>query len=167
MVSFNGKKIIYTFKYGKSFDNMKKGDVIFVIVSCVAFILLGLAGFTVMFLKNNENAWTGFIFCGIGTAILSVLLIWFLSKRKREKEILKWLADEKLFESKGYPWEVSSNGDLIAPACSFGIDFKRDGKSYRKICKRQDGFFKKVEGTKITVLYSPEYDEVMVLETSE
>ena len=167
MLSYNGKKIIYTFKYGRSFENMKKREVIFVLAVCVSIILIGLTGIIVMLLKNNKNAWTGSIFCAIGIAVLLVYLIWFLTKKKREKEIAKWLEDEELFQSKGYPWKVSSNGDIIAPTCSFGIDFKKDGKSYRKICKIQDTFFKKVEGTKISVLYSPKYDEVMVLETTE
>ena len=120
-----------------------------------------------MQLNNNEDAWSGFIFIAIGLGILLSMIIFLKVENRKEREINKWLADKDLFESKGYPWEFSSDYDLIAPICSFGIDFKRDGKSYRKISKRRDRFFKSVEGTKLTVLYSPEYDQVMVLESTQ
>ena len=169
MVSYNGKKIIYTFKYGKSFEDAKRWQVVFIIVGSSVFILIGITAFIIMFINNDEDAWSGFLFCSFGVAFIVVLLIWFFVKRKREKEICKWLTDEKLFESKGYPWEFSKAGGApFSPAgYRFGIDFKKHGHSYRKMSLKYDRFFKKVEGTKITVLYSPEYDQVMVVEKTE
>ena len=167
MVSHNGKKIIYTFKYGRSLKKPTKKEIIAITVGCIIFILIGIIGFIVMLLNNDEDAWSGFIFIAIGLGLLLTMIIFLAVENRKEREINKWLSDKDLFESKGYPWEFSSDYGLFRQSCSFGIDFKRDGKSYRKISRRQDRFFKSVEGTKLTVLYSPEYDQVMVLESTQ
>ncbi|MDE5721976.1 MAG: hypothetical protein K2I30_04455 [Clostridia bacterium] len=87
-----------------------------------------------------------------------------LSKtNKHDKEILVWLTDDGLFETTAIPWEFSSTLIGFATYYRFGVDFSNKDISCRKISLGYDAFYKQIKDTKINILYSPKYNEVMIL----
>ncbi|MDE6104965.1 MAG: hypothetical protein K2G38_04720 [Clostridia bacterium] len=100
----------------------------------------------------------------IGLAVLVPIVIALVKITKHDKVISVWLEDENLFETTAIPWEFSSQFIGFGVHYRFGVDFKKDGTSYRKISSGYDAFYKRIKGTQVNILYSPKYDEVMILE---
>ena len=162
MVSYNNKKIVYTFKYGGY--GSKKMKVALVACS-VVMILLGIICFVILYLLEEDGAWGGLIPAVAGLSMLITFLYVNVNLKRHDKIILQWLNDENLFETETEPWEFDCESSQSTFNFRFGVDFEMNGEQYRKISKGYDGFYKIIKDKKIKILYSPKYDQVMILQS--
>lgn len=160
MVSFGTGKIIYTFKYGGYLN--KKQAIAFSSIG-ISLIVMGLTTFILCLVFNKQGAWGSWILTAIGLVFLITMLILLCISKKHNKEILMWLNDENLFETQALPWEFSKKYMMGSVFFRFGVDFIFNGEPYRRMSSGYDAFYKSVKETSITVLYSPKYDQVMIL----
>ncbi|MDE7182847.1 MAG: hypothetical protein K2O41_07505 [Clostridia bacterium] len=160
MVNYKGKSVIYTFKYG-GYESKKTRVVLIAVPS--ALILLSLIIFLVLSFFSLTDALYSLILFVIGLAVLVPIVIVLVKNTKHDKEISVWLEDENLFETTAIPWEFSSQLIGFGVYYRFGVDFEKDGASYRKISSGYDAFYKRIKDTQVNILYSPKYDEVMIL----
>ena len=160
MVSYDGKTIIYTFKYGGYLS--KKVKLVLIVIP-IFLILLGAIIFTVLILNNEKGAWGSLILFFIGVVFFITIICLFLKIKRHDKEILTWLNDGNLFETKTIPWEFSNKLIGFGVYYRFGVDINMNGNNYRKVSLGYDAFYKSVKDLSIVVLYSPKYDQVMIL----
>lgn len=160
MVKYNDKEIVYTFKYGGYV--IKKVKLILFIIP-ISLIVVGLIIFTVLFINKENGAWESLILSVIGLIFFCIFLILILKEKRQDKKILCWLKDENLYETKAIPWEFSNKVIGFATYHRMGIDFINNEKLNRKISLGYDAFYKNVKDKEITILYSPKYDQVMIL----
>ena len=163
MISHNGKEIIYTFKYGEYLSKKQK---YLLIISSGTLIFLGILLFIILAIYDEmDTALISLILmCSLGL-ISSITTIKLCHTGKHDKDIAEWLTDKNLFETTVEPWEFSStSGGVFKNRYRFGIDFVMNDNPYRMISAHYDNFYKFIKGKSITILYSPEYDQVMVLE---
>lgn len=160
MVNYKDRKIIYTFKYG-GYISQRIKTVLLIIP--IFIILLGVVVSTVLFIDKENGAWESLFLPVLGLIFLCIFIFLFIKEKKHDKEILNWLNDENLYETESTPWEFSNRQIGFSTYYRFGVDFNLMDSSYRKISTCYDAFYRKCKNEIIQVLYSPKYDQVMIL----
>lgn len=127
-------------------------------------ILLGIIIFTLMMIYKENNAWTSSVISLIGVIVLVPIICALVKETKHDKEISKWLTDELLIKTTAKPWEYDSNIRNFAVSYRFGIDLNINGDLLKKVSLSYDAFYKRIKDTELEILYSPKYDEVMVIQ---
>lgn len=172
MLKFKGREIIYSFKYG---GFVKKSEIIILYVISGSLFALSAILFIGLICLNNNSIWdnniiASFIFvlvtaCGLVTCCIFFLIL-KIKRNKVEKEMIKWLSDELLVERTVYPWifsETAGGPKTKAKLFRFGIKFSVNDKKYSKISNKYDGFVRQFKEKPMVILYSPKYDQVMVI----
>lgn len=160
MVSYRNKNIIYTFKYG---GYISKNVKITLIIIPSILMLLSLIIFIIMMLNNEEGAWASLILFFIGLIVLIPILCSLFKISRNDKEILTWLNDENLIEANAMPWEYSRKSIGLGIYYRFGVEFNLNGDAYKAISSGYDAFYKHIKDIPIHILYSPKYEQVMIL----
>ena len=93
--------------------------------------------------------------------LFSIFLIYDVWYRHIEKKYSLWLTDENLVEDVVVPFEYSMQ-DHGRKVYRFGVKFNIGDKQITKISKNFDGFYA-LHMQKIHFIYSPKFDEIMVL----
>ena len=105
MVKYNGRKIVYTFRYGVGLIKRAKvffiGVTVFLFISSVLMLVLGYLA---------DNLLLGWLFCiilGISSILFLASTVYFWRRERRvDGEVLNWLTDEKVFEATAIPYVV-------------------------------------------------------------
>lgn len=160
MVNYKDKQIIYTFKYGGYISRRIK---IVLYIVPIFIILLGLTIFTLLFIGKENGAWESLILPFLGVIFMCIFVFLFIKEKKHDKEIISWLNDENLCEAESTPWEFSNRQIGFSTYYRFGVDFDINDISCRKISSCYDAFYRKHANKIIQILYSPKYDQVMIL----
>ncbi len=169
MVNYNGRKIIYTFKYGAYITLTDK--LLYVLATVLFFLFFGISLFMVChYVDNDSVTYKGLIVSCVAGLIYLATTVYCICKAKRvDKDISKWLKDESLFESCAEVYEFEEWYERGSVSYKLGISFKNNGEQYRQYTSRSESIwrFKKicnlVKSNKLEILYSPKYGEVMVL----
>ena len=162
MVKYKGKEIIYSFSYSGIVPRK------FLAFLCAIFIMGSLACLCGVIIKCIEIG--GMDSDSITITILMAffiglfLLFFFIDywQRRIENKYKKWLTDENLVEKIVTPFEHSmvERGNK---KYRFGVTFTVNETKITKYNKNYDGFFALYENKQMHILYSPQYDEVLVL----
>ena len=161
--SITYKSILYTFRYGK-LPNYK----LIVLFICICFSLLlcccGIYIWSLLTNENRNNLRIGMVIIGLQLLIVVVVLIvlalrFFLIR----KNIRKWLTDSDIIERNVIPFKFSETGDAFAGAIKIGARFRINNHKILQISKKYSVAFNQIVGREICILYSPKYNEVMVL----
>ncbi len=172
MVKHNGRKIIYTFRYGRCLTKADKivsvAGLVFLLVIMICVFVFGYLAYDIVY------ACFMFSICGILEAVFLSMAIYHWRKDKRtEKEILKCLTDEHLFKATAIPYEFDKIMIKAGYAYKCAVNFEKDGETYRQVTSNFDSLGGVYKGKKfdkdkeITFLYSPKYGEVMVFENEQ
>lgn len=161
--SITYKSILYTFRYGKSPNNK-----LIVLFICLCFSLLlcccGIYIWSLLTNENRNNLQLGVVIIGLQLFIvLAVLIILVLRNYLIKKDIRKWLTDSDIIERNVIPFKFSETGDAIAGAIKIGVRFRINNHKVLLISKKYSVAFYQIIGREICILYSPKYNEVMVL----
>lgn len=184
---FDMKRIAGTLKHG-NFDGSKRKYLIAASIAATV-IFVGVIGIvlTILILEMIEKGDSVGVYAGVlsGVIVIAILfstLLWILVIRneKRRKEIMLWLDDA--VELQGYVRELAHiDGYLELPpfriktAIKVRVEFKYDGKklycdSREKILGGEGDGYSNIwayyVGKKVDILYSPKYDEVIMLKLS-
>lgn len=162
------KRIVGTLKYGWFDGKASKKNLLYGIIVClfvVGFVLLGI-----ILACKDEPFSERIIFIVIGGIVMMsapiALFIVYLINEKRKKEIRLWLNDA--VELCAHSTKIRTKG-VILPAYQIRIEFGYDGKRYKKfsggINEGCDRVWSNYLDKQISILYSPSYDEVMVLKS--
>ncbi len=161
MVKYKDQNIIYTLTYG-GYATKKQKIVVLVVPNI--FVILGTIIFILMLIYKEHNAWLGLIISLIGIIAL-IHIIYALNKEtKQDKEICIWINDEDLIKTTAKSWQYGSNYSTFITSYKFGIEFNVNGNVIKKVSLNFDGFYKSIKNKEIEILYSPKYDEVMILD---
>ncbi len=172
MVKYNGRKIIYTFRYGTCLTGFDK--TVYVLWTAFFFVL-GISLFIPCYLEKHKfTAYEILTVCCVAGSVFLGLSIYYLLKNKRaEKEILMWLADEQLFEACAEVCQLNKMRTKNIYSYKLGISFENDGEKYSRVISRTEKvrYFKRLKkiitSCKFNILYSPKYGEVMVFENEQ
>lgn len=168
MVKYNGKKIVYTFRYGSIMStNDKIGFSVMTAFWLVVMILSVSLGYIC---DNPLYGWIYFVLAGFLFVIfLAITLKFWLKDICAEKEIAVWLTDEHLFEAHAVPEKTDPIPTRTGYAYKHIINFENNGNGYQRITANHGdlGAVKFKDGDEITFLYSPKYGEVMVFENEQ
>ncbi|MDE7439030.1 MAG: hypothetical protein K2N23_00740 [Clostridia bacterium] len=172
MVKYNGRKIVYTFKYGVGLTKRVKvlfiGGTVFLFISSVLVLVLGYLADKLLL------GWLCCIFLGIASVLFLVSSVYFWRRERRiDWEVLNWLTDEKVFEATAIPYVVDKMWTRAGYVYKYGLIFEKNGIAFKKNTEDYDYmriFYKAVKSKKdkeINFLYSPKYGEVMVFENEK
>lgn len=161
MITYKGKGICYSFRYGAV--SSKKFFRICAVFFLVYFIIL----FCVSIILIIQSLFSGpgplvsicmFLFLAIGVFFIAIDQ-WV---RRIERQYAIWILDENLVEVQTIPFEYSMCENR-KKAYRFGVTFLVEDKEITKYSKVYDNFFSLHRNQRLNILYSPKYDEVMIL----
>lgn len=169
MVKYNGRNIVYTFKYGVCLTGSDKlSDALW----SAFFFVLGISLFIPCYLEKHKFIAYEIliVFCFAGCVFLAITIFNRLRNRCAEKEISEWLADERLFEACIETYQLNKIRSRNICSYRLSIDFEKNGEKYSKFTSHTEKvrYFhrlkKIVKSDIVNIVYSPKYGEVMVLE---
>ncbi len=163
MVKYKEQNIIYTLKYG-GYATKKQKIIILVVPSIL--VILGII-ISVLMLLYKENIWLGMIIGLIGVIILVPIIFALIVETKNDKEISIWITDENLIKTTAISWKYDTDYSGIHRRHKFGVEFNVKNDTIKKVSLRYDVFYKSIKDKEIEILYSPKYDEVMILESKQ
>ncbi|HIY45116.1 MAG TPA: hypothetical protein H9731_01215 [Candidatus Borkfalkia excrementipullorum] len=165
MVRYKGKEIIYSFRYS---GLMSRKFLAFLYLTFGVVWMALLCGLVAMCIRDGGlNADSTAVLClmlgffVIGAFFLAIDLYY----RSIEKKYMLWLTDEGLEERSVIPFEYSMRKQGNRKTYRFGVTFSVNGNEITKYNKNYDGFYV-LHSEGMQILYSPKFDEVMVLEGS-
>ena len=141
------------------------------VVDCCCFFVI-----TVLLIAIPEVVWDLKLAltiggCDIGAAaLMSLFIVVKIQKEKLSKEVKLWLEDA--IEITAYSQKVGENRPGFQPkATKIRVSFTMGGKHYRKDSsltplggrKGYAGCFNKYADREVNIMYSPKYDEVLIL----
>ena len=168
--------IAATLKYGlSSADSPKKIRTVYIIFSCICIALL-IVAITMLSIEQQAEPsdWATFAWAIVACliAFLGLPLIWLvivIKNEKRYNEIDRWVEDAIQLES--YVSKIDIKywyGMQLIKIC---VSFNIGGIEYKRYSERADGarpkgyypYLLNFADKHIQILYSPKYDEVMIL----
>lgn len=171
-------KIVGTLKYGW-FSGEKRKQIIITFIIVTIFFISAISFFVttsiISYIKNPYSL-VSFIFTLITfpTAIIIVflvLLILIVKNEKQRKEVILWLEDAQLINAVSKTIAIQE-GTIISHKVKIAIDFEYNGIEHscvsrgHQIGDREIGYhslWEKYKDKELLILYSPKFDEVMVL----
>lgn len=163
MITYNGKRICYSLKYGGACS--KK---IFKICA-VLFLVYGIIFLVVSIILIIQSLFSEpggllLICMGISLAIGIFFIVFDRWMRRIEKEYEIWISDDNLIETQATPFEYSAhNNNRGKKVYRFGVTFMVGDKELTKYSNIYDKFFEAHRDKQLNILYSPRYDEVMIV----
>lgn len=141
------------------------------IICAILLIIVGCGSLVISFIEWDSQIFIVAILCDvIGTGFLAILIYQFRNDKKIKKEVALWIKDAiSLYAT------VEVIGSFRAgcqPRCiKICVNFDIEGRVYArestvKVLGGKKGFssaFKKYANKTIKILYSPLYDEVLIL----
>ena len=83
--------------------------------------------------------------------------------KKRTAKIELWLADRELIERKVIPFIVSEKSDFLYRSVKISVKFTYKNRKLTKTSEKCRPCFRLIAHKEVSILYSPTYDQVMVL----
>ena len=166
MVTYKGKKIIYSLHYSGFMPKKIK------IIIYVPFIALFAALLTLTICLNIDHGGflsdtdtiAVFVMTIISLLGLSLFPITSIRKRSIERRYQLWLTDDMLVETEAKPFVSSVNYMKGTKYYIFGVKFECEGKLVVKYSNHYDRMITLYSDKPMKLLYSPRYDEVLVVE---
>ena len=163
MIQYKGRNIIYSFRYS---GLIARKFLAFLYLTFGVVWLALLCGLVAMCIRdgglNEESIAVLCLMLGffvVGAFFLSLDLYF----RHIERKYMLWLTDEGLEERSVIPFEYSMRKQGNRKTYRFGVTFSVNGNEITKYNKNYDGFFA-LHSKGMQILYSPKFDEVMVLD---
>ena len=72
-----------------------------------------------------------------------------------------------LIKTTAISWKYDTDYSGIHRRHKFGVEFNVESDTIKKVSLRYDVFYKSIKDKEIEILYSPKYDEVMILESKQ
>lgn len=172
MLKYEDKFIVYDFDHGGYNFTRKIVTWLLIIVSSLFLILI------IPFLYNcitMPSPLSDGSVRGLGIVIIIILCIYaaipvcLIRDKRLDKIIAQALADPDLVKYAVEPWvsSTSPGGRYTGELYRMGINFRIDSKKYMKIEKNYSHLYRRFENKEMEILYSPKYDQVLVLDNKE
>lgn len=166
MVYYDGKKIIYSLRYG-GFISTKAKIIIMIPFVALFVILLILSIYLNIerggFLEDADTV-SVFVFTIVSVLILFIFPIVQLRKNRIEKQYRLWLTDKDLLETYAKPFITSVNYSRGSKFHKFGVKFLFRNEKIIRYSKHYDNVVLLYENKPMRLLYSPKFDEVLIVE---
>ncbi len=165
------KKIDVSLSRGKLWNRAQSVVFYCGIVACCCFFVI-----TVLLIAIPQVVWDIELIlimgsCDIGAvAFMSLLIVVKIQKEKLSKDVMLWLEDA--IEIKAYSQKLGENRLGFQPkATKIRVSFNIGGKHFRKDSSLTPfggwegyaGCFNKYADREVNIMYSPKYDEVLIL----
>lgn len=167
MVKYNEKRIIYSLHYGGFMPQKAK------IIIAVPFVLLFVICLTLTiclsvdrggFLKDDDTI-AGFSMTIISLLILFIFPIVNIRKNNIEKKYRLWLADENLVETYSHPFISEVTYSRGVKLHKFWVSIPLNGTRITRFSQHFDNVILLYKDKPMRLLYSPKYDEVLIVES--
>lgn len=152
----------YTFRYGRFLPKhffvlffSMFGGLLFMLACVLIYCIVGQQG--------SEEIIGICCVALIPFVIIAITLIVMIVQRRRKKIVARWLLDDQLIERRVIPFIVSQIGGRSSDPVQIAIKFRCGDRKLTKVSKKHSAGFQALAYKEITILYSPRYDQVMVL----
>lgn len=161
-MAYNIKDIKCTFQYAQ-FLSKYSFFVLFTIFGISFFVTL--IAFLYCFISQQELKTTlGVAFCMTISIIgLTITFLTLIIQKKRTAKIELWLADRELIERKVIPFIISEKSDFLYRSVKISVKFTYKNRKLTKTSEKCRPCFRLIAHKEVSILYSPTYDQVMVL----
>lgn len=173
-------QIAATLKYGKypCLDSKKIYTVYFLTLGlCCVPLVIAITGISMELSDSPNFIWYIFLAVGVFLVLQLILLLCLLYYKSEIKKVSKWLDDAVLITATSkqiLAREVEwSDAAFSTPAIKIKVFFKFDNKTYvYESCDHHSGsacpdgctyYWRKYADKEVNILYSPKYEEVMIL----
>lgn len=99
----------------------------------------------------------------IPVTILIVTAIVFIIQKRRKHIVAHWLTDEDLIVRHVVPYIVSEIGFRVTDPVKIGLKFTYQDRKLTKTSEKHRAGFRNLVGKEVQILYSPKFDQVMIL----
>lgn len=103
-----------------------------------------------------------FIIC-ISAIMIIIAVVLYFRNCIIKRNVEKWLTDDEIIERRVIPFKFSEAGNVLARPMKIGIRFLYNNRHLLIISRKYSIVFKKLIGREIMILYTPKYNEVMIL----
>lgn len=167
MVEYNNRVVFSSLKHGGFLKRKYKLIIALPFIICFTVLFTAIiiisATHDGFLLAMNNGYWGMFaILCVFAVAVL-LIFISELRKAAIEREWKKWLTDDRLVFLETTPFLVEEHYNGASRYTKFGISFKYNGDTIVKYSQHFDNIYEIYKNSAMDILYSPKYDEVMVL----
>ena len=172
------KQVIATLQDGAFSYESRKRILLFGIIGCV-FYIIGFACLIWVVLESGKNSedMTEVIFTVVGCCIAALFLVaatiyLIVRNEKIRTNIFNWMEDA--VELRAFAQTVNvEHVSFLFPRAKLQVTFTLDGKHYKKTSGRiregktrtgYQNYWMKFNNKNIRILYSPKYDQVILLQ---
>lgn len=166
MVKYSPEMILTSFHYGPKLPRKVTWFIMMPFIVLVATFAILFIALCVTREEHFADSDVIAVFCLMlaFTLILCIFPILHIRRRIIDKKIELWLTDEQLIDRFVHPFMFSSTGWGPFEGCRIGIKFRVGDTKYLKISKHYENLFRLYKDRPMHILYSPKYDEVLVLQ---
>lgn len=159
----NYQSVLYTFKYGQR-TPLKYIIAMLCVFAVLLMVCCGILIWNLVSEINDIDLQIGMTFIICISAIMIILaVVLHFRNCKINRNVEKWLADDEIIERRVIPFKFSEAGNVLARPMKIGIRFQYNYRHLLIISKKYSLAFTKLIGKEIMILYTPKYNEVMIL----
>lgn len=99
----------------------------------------------------------------IPVTILIVTAVVFIIQKRRKHIVAHWLTDEGMLVRHAVPFIVSEIGSRVTDPVKIGLKFTYQDRKLTKTSEKHCAGFRNLIEKEVQILYSPKFDQVMIL----
>lgn len=161
-MEYTVKQISHTLKFGK-FLSTRFFVLFFSMFGGLLFVILGALLYCVISQQDMATIRGLCILIFIPVTILIVTAIVFIIQKRRKHIVAHWLTDEGMLVRHAVPFIVSEIGFRVTDPVKIGLKFTYQDRKFTKTSEKHCACFRNLIEKEIQILYSPKFDQVMIL----
>ena len=161
-MEYNVKQISHTLKFGK-FLSTRFFVLFFSMFGGLLLVILSAVFYCIISQQDMATIRGLCILIFIPVTILIVTAIVFIIQKRRKHIVAHWLTDEDLIVRHVVPYIVSEIGFRVTDPVKIGLKFTYQDRKFTKTSEKHCACFRNLIEKEVQILYSPKFDQVMIL----
>lgn len=161
-MEYTVKQISHTLKFGK-FLSTRFFVLFFSMFGGLLFVIIGALLYCIISRQDMTTIRGLCILILIPVTILIVTAVVFIIQKRRKHIVAHWLTDEGMLVRHVVPFIVSEIGFRVTDPVKIGLKFTYQDRKLTKTSEKHCAGFRNLIGKEIKILYSPKFDQVMIL----
>lgn len=161
-MEYTVKQISHTLKFGK-FLSTRFFVLFFSMFGGLLFVILGALLYCVISRQDMTTIRGLCILIFILVTILIVTAVVFIIQKRCKHIVAHWLTDEGMLVRHAVPFIVSEIGFRVTDPVKIGLKFTYQDRKLTKTSEKHCACFRNLIEKEIQILYSPKFDQVMIL----
>lgn len=161
-MEYTVKQISHTLKFGK-FLSTRFFVLFFSMFGGLLLVILGALLYCVISRQDMTTIRGLCILIFIPVTILIVTAVVFIIQKRRKHIVAHWLTDEGMLVRHAVPFIVSEIGFRVTDPVKIGLKFTYQDRKLTKTSEKHRAGFRNLIEKEVQILYSPKFDQVMIL----